>query len=50
MFSTHPCSFTNIDGPVTYLLYDFLNDVDIELFLEFKKSLVKYHPVCPKNL
>ena len=37
-----------IDEPVTFLIYD-VNDVDIQLILEFKKSFVKYHPVCPKN-
>ena len=36
--------FANIDGPVTFLLYDS-NDVDndIQLILEFKNSLGKYH-------
>ena len=48
-------SFENIDRPVTFLLYDleceflFLNDVDLQLILEFKISFGKYHTVCPKN-
>jgi hypothetical protein len=31
------------------MLISFLNDVDIKLILEFKKSFGKYHPVCLKN-
>ena len=47
-------SFSNIDLSITFLLYDlesyfFLNDVDIQLILEFKNSFGKYHPVCRKN-
>ena len=43
-----------IAGPVTFFLYDlecyfFLNDMDIQLVLEFKNSFWKYHPVFPKN-
>ena len=41
-------SFTKIAGLATFLLYDFLNDVDIQLILEFN-SFGKYHPVFPKN-
>ena len=40
-------SFANINGPVTYLLYD-LNGVDIHLILEFKKGFGKHHLVCFK--
>ena len=48
-------SFANIDRPVTFLLYvrmliTFLNDVDIQLILEFKNCFGKCDPVCPKNL
>ena len=46
-------SFAKIAGSVTFLLYGlecfFLNDVLIQLILDFKKSFVKYYPVCPKN-
>ena len=28
-------------------LISFLNDVDIQLILEFKNRIGKYHPVCP---
>ena len=43
-------SLAKIAGPVTFLLYDLnLNDVDIQLILEFKHSFAKYHPVFPKN-
>ena len=31
------------------MLISFLNDVDIQLIVEFKKSFGEYHPVCPKN-
>ena len=34
------------------MLYDlecYLNDVDIQLILEFKDIFGKYHPVFPKN-
>ena len=31
------------------MLDSSLNNVDIQLILEFKISLGKYHPVCPKN-
>jgi hypothetical protein len=45
--------FANIDGPVTFLLYNleyyFFSKVDLELFLEFKNSFGKCHSVCPKN-
>ena len=40
---------------LTFLLYDlefqspFLNDMDIQLILEFRKSFGKYQPVFPKN-
>ena len=41
-------------GPVTFsillrMLISFLNDVDIQLILEFKNSFGKYHPVFSKN-
>ena len=29
--------------------YFFLNDVDIQLILEFNNSFGKYHPINPKN-
>ena len=52
-YFTHPWKyFANIDGLVTFLLYDliiiisFLNDMHIELILELKKSYGKYHLVC----
>jgi hypothetical protein len=45
---TNLCKVTgpSIDGPVTFFLYDLtcyfiLNDVDIQLILEFKKSFQK---------
>ena len=31
------------------IIFSFLNDVDIQLILEYKISFGKYHPVCPKN-
>ena len=31
------------------MLISFLNDVDIQLILEFKNSFGKYHPVFPEN-
>ena len=31
------------------MLISFLNDVDIQLILDFKNSFGKYHPVFPKN-
>ena len=31
------------------MLFSFLNDVDIQLILEFENSFGKYLPVCPKN-
>ena len=34
--------FCKYDGPVTFLLYDFFNDVDIQLVPEFKNKLGKY--------
>ena len=45
--------FADIDGSVTFLLYNlefyfFLNDVDIQLILEFKDSFGKYCPVFLK--
>ena len=47
MFFLHiPGSYVNIDGDVTFLLYDFLNDVEIQVILAFKNSLGKYHQVC----
>ena len=49
-------SFTNIDKPITFLLYNlkikcqcFFKYVDILLISEFKTSFRKYHPVFPKN-
>ena len=48
-------SFGNIDGTVFFfsirlkMLISFLNDGDIQLILEFKKSFGKYYPVFPKN-
>ena len=46
--------FCEIARPVFLPLYDlecyfFLNDVDIQLTLEFKNLFGKYHLVCPKN-
>ena len=47
--------FAIIDQPVTCLLYDleckfrFLDELDIQLILEFKISFGKYHPVFPKT-
>ena len=50
---THPLavisSFANIDGPIWLFGFFTLNEVDIQLTLEFKHSIGKYHPVCPKN-
>ena len=46
-FYTAKSSFSNIDGPVFFLLYDleceisFLNYVNIQLILEFKKSILE---------
>ena len=45
-------SFAKITEPVAFFLYDlecyfFLNDVDIQLFLEFKTSFGIYHLVFP---
>ena len=37
-----------LDRKVLFVI--FLNDVDIQLILEFKNSFRKYHPVCPKIL
>ena len=48
-------SFAKIDGPVSFLLYDyenansFLNDVVIQFILEFKNSFGKNCPFYPKN-
>ena len=40
----------NFDWPVTFLVYDFLNDVDIQPILEFKTSFENIiDPACPKN-
>ena len=46
--------FCEIAGPVFFplwlkMLISFLNDVDIQLTLEFKNIFGKYHLVCPKN-
>ena len=47
-------NFANITGPLPFLLYDlkcqfvFLNDVDIQLKLEFKNSFGQYQPVFKK--
>ena len=46
-------TFSNIAGPVTFLLWlrmlvYFLNDVDIQLILEFRNSIEKCYPVCSK--
>ena len=47
-------SFTKIAWPVHFLpcnleCYLFINDVDIQLILEFKHNFGKLHPVFPKN-
>ena len=42
-------SFAKMYGPVTSLLFLFLNDVDIQLILEFN-SFGKKCPVFPKHL
>jgi hypothetical protein len=34
---------------MTLIANFFLNDMDIQLILEFKKGFGKYHPVCLKN-
>ena len=50
----HAC-FANTDGSVTFfairlrMLISFLNDVDMQLILEFKNIFGKCQPVCPKN-
>ena len=41
-------SFANINRPVTFSLYN-LNDVNIQLILEFKISSGKYHPLYQKH-
>ena len=43
-------NFANIDEPVTFCPMNlFLNDVDIQLILEFNNSFGKYHPLNPEN-
>ena len=47
--------FLNIDEVCNFfairliMLVSFLNDVDIQLIVEFKDSFKKYHSVFPKN-
>ena len=47
-------TFAKIAGPITFLLNDlecfFFNVLDIQLILEFKHRLRKYHPVFSKTL